>query len=67
MKSRGFHLRLCYLDCSIVVLELGRVGVGVLVYDLLQSMVVASDSVVTILVVCVVCPYYWFRAACRVL
>ena len=57
MKSRGFHLRIRDLICSIIVLGLGTVGVGVLVYDLLQSLVVASDSVVTIVVVCVVCPY----------
>ena len=52
MKSRGLHLRFCVLVCSIVVLESGRVGGGVLVYDVLQSMVVASNSVVSILVVC---------------
>ena len=54
MESHGIHLRLCYLVGSIVVIGLGRVGVGVFVYDLLQSMVVVSDSVVTIMV-CLCC------------
>ncbi len=34
MKSSGFHLRLCCVVWSIVMLGRGWVGVGVLVYDL---------------------------------
>jgi len=67
MKSRGFHLLLCVLVCSIVVLGCRRVGVGVFVYDLLQSMFVASNREVTILFVLVLCPYYWERDVLRLL
>ena len=48
MKSRGFHLRLCGVVWSIVVLGRGWVGAGVLVYDLQLSMFVASCRVVSI-------------------
>ncbi len=51
MKSRGFHLRLCCVVWSIVVLGRGWVGVGVLVYDLQLSMFAASSRVVSILCV----------------
>jgi hypothetical protein len=67
MMPRGFHLRMCDFVCSIVVLRCGVVGIVVLVYDLLQSMFVASDSVVTILDVWVLCSYYWVRDVFRIL
>ena len=50
MDSRGFHLRLCVLVFSIVVVLCGRTGVGVFVQDLLLSMFCASSSVVSIVV-----------------
>jgi len=50
MDSRGFHLRLCVLVFSIVVVLCGRTGVGVFVQDLLLSMFYASSSVVSIVV-----------------
>ena len=61
MKSRGFHLRLCCVVWSIVVLGRGWVGAGVLVYDLRLSMFVASRRVMLILYVWVMCPYSWVR------
>ena len=67
MKAHGFHLRLCVLVCRIVGLGCGRVGVGVLVKALLQSMFAASNRVVTILVVWVLCPYSWVRDLFRLL
>ena len=56
-KSLGFHLRLCCLVWSIVVFGGGWVGVGVFVWDLLQSMFVASSRVLSIMCVWVMCPY----------
>jgi hypothetical protein len=56
MKSSGFHLRLCCVVWSIVMLGRCWVGVGVLVYDFLLSMCVASIRVVSILCVWVLCP-----------
>ena len=38
-----------------------------LVKDVLQSIVVAYNSVVTILVVWVLCPYFWVRVVFKVL
>ena len=67
MKSRGFYLRLCDLVCNVVVLGWGNIGVGVLLQDLLQSMVVESLSVVSIFVVRILCPYSWVRDVVRVL
>jgi hypothetical protein len=43
------------------------VGVGVLVYDFLLSMVVASGRVVSIMNVWVLSPYAWVRVVLRVL
>ena len=45
----------------------GWVGAGGLVYDLLQSMSVASSREVTIMCVWVICPYSWVRDVFRVL
>ena len=67
MKSRGFHLRLCGVVWSIVVLGRGWVGDGVLVYDLQLSLLVASSRVVSILCVWVMCPYSWVRDVFSVL
>ena len=47
----GPYPQMCDLVCSIIVLCCGRDGVEVLMYDLLQMMVVVSNSVVPILVV----------------
>ena len=43
------------------------VGAGVLVYDFLLSMVVASGRMVSIMYVWVPSPYAWVRAVLRVL
>ena len=67
MKSSGFHLRLCCVVWSIVVVGRGWVGVGVFVYDLLPSMFVASRRVVSIMCVWVLCPYSWVRDVFSVL
>ncbi len=67
MKSRGFHLRLCCVVLSIVMLGRGWVGVGVLVYALPLSVLVASCRVVSILCVWVMCPYSWVRDVCSML
>jgi hypothetical protein len=67
MNSLGFHLRLCNLVCSIVVVLCGSPGVGVLVYDLPLSLFCAFDSVVTIVVVCALCPYSRVSVVVRVL
>ena len=52
---------------SIVVIGRGWVGAGVLVYDLLLSMFVASSRVVSIMFVWVMCPYSWVRVVFQVL
>ena len=44
-----------------------RVGAGVLVYDFLLSMLVASYRVVSIMYVWVLSPYAWVRAVFMVL
>ncbi len=44
-----------------------RIGAGVLVYDLLLSMLVASSRLVSIMYVWVLSPYAWIRAVFRVL
>ena len=68
MKSRGFHLLLCYVVWSIVGLECrGWVGAGVLVYDLHLSMFVASSRFVLMLCGWVMCPYSWVRNVFSVL
>ena len=43
------------------------VGAGVLVYDFLLAMVVASGRVVSIMYVWVLSPYAWVRVVLRVL
>ena len=45
----------------------GWVGVGVLVYDFLLSMLVESGLVVSIMYVWVLSPYFWVRVVFRVL
>ena len=45
----------------------GCVGAGVLVYDFLLSIVVASGRVVSIMYVWVLRPYAWVRVVLRVL
>ena len=67
MNSLGFHLRLCNLASSIVVVLCERTGVGVLVSDLILSMFCASDSVVSIVVVCALCLYYRISVVVRVM
>ena len=67
MKSIGFHFRVCGVVWSIVVFGRDWVGAGVLVYDFLLSMVVASGRVVSIMYVWVLSPYAWVRVVLRVL
>jgi hypothetical protein len=45
----------------------GRDGVGVLVYDLMQSMFVASSREVTTVCLWVLYPYSWVRDVFRML
>ncbi len=45
----------------------GRVGAGVLVYEFPLSMFAASDRVVSISCVWVLCPYAWVKVVFRVL
>ena len=45
----------------------GRIGVGVLMYDLPLSMFVASGRAVSIMCVWDLCPYSWVRVMFKVL